>query len=114
MLSWIYNICRKKTINYLGFKNTWEMFYSVFLLAQVIITCPKTTICNSCEQEYVSYYTLYADGNDEQQEYFGFSCSFFKSPIPIGDITKIKLMKINSTPLLNIYEKQLKNLICDD
>ena len=91
------------------------MFCSEFLQAKVKINRPRTTICTSCEQKHVSGNTLYAGGNYEQQEGFGFSGSFFrKYPIIIDDITKIKRMKKKSTPLLNIYEQKLRNMICDN
>ena len=59
-------------------KNTWEMFYSEFSQTQVMIPCPRATICNYCEQEYVSGDKLYSGGTDKQQEDFGFLGSFFK------------------------------------
>ena len=58
---------------------------------------------------------MYTSGNVEQEEYFGFSGSFFnKYPIIIDDITKRKLINIKRSLLLSIDEKHLMNQICDD
>ena len=57
---------------------------------------------------------LNAGVNVEELEYYGFTGSFFqKSPIIIYENNKDKLTKMNSTPMLNIYEQQLKNPICE-
>ena len=72
MLSWIYKLCCTKTINYLGFKKYLGKFHSEFPQASDINNCPRTTIYNYCEEINVSGDTLYAGGNDEKQEDFGF------------------------------------------
>ena len=114
MLSWIYTLCWTKELTIWVSKNTWNMFYYEFSQIKVINSCPSTTIFYSCEQDYVSVDTLYAVGNDEQQEYLGFSgLSIKRYPIIIDDINKIRSTRIKSTPQLNIYEKQLKNPICE-
>ena len=59
-------------------KTTWEIIYSEFPQGQVINICASKTIYNSCEQTYVSGYTLHVDGNYEQQEDYGSSDSFKK------------------------------------
>ena len=58
--------------------------------------------------------TLYAGGNFEQQEDLGFSGLLKKSPSIIDYMTKIELIKIKSTQLLNIDKQKLKNPVCDD
>ena len=60
-------------------KNTWDIFYSEFPQAQVILPCTRTIIFNYCEQKYVAGDTLYAGGNGDQQDDFGFSGSFSKN-----------------------------------
>ena len=64
-------VVQKQLITWVS-KNTWENFHSEFPQASVINNCPRTTICNYCEEINVSGDTLYAGGNDEKQEDFGF------------------------------------------
>ena len=78
MLSWIYNLGCTKCIDHLGLKNSWEMFRSKFPEAPVINPCPRTTIYSYCAKINVLGDILYAGGNVEEQEDFGFSGSFFK------------------------------------
>ena len=54
------------------------MFRYGFPKSQFIINCARTIICNSWDQNYLSGDILYAGGNVDQQEYFGFSSSLFK------------------------------------
>ena len=116
-------ICCHGYTNYVGnkqlitwvLKKYWEMFQSGFPKAQVIIPCPRTIIYNYCDQNIVSGYIFYYGGNVDEKEYFGFSGSFFKkSPSIIDNITKIKMANLNSTQLLNIYEKLLKDINISD
>ena len=82
------------------------MFLYEFTKTNRITTCPRTIICNTCEQMYVSGDILNAVENVDYQEYYGFPGSFFKSPpIVIDESTLKKLMKMNRTPPLNIDEQ---------
>ena len=82
------------------------MFHSDFTEAQVIITCTRTIICNSCDKDVVSYDILNYGGNFYEQVDFGFSSSFIKkSPKIKYDTTKRKLLKLKSIQMLNIYEQ---------
>ena len=54
-----------------------------------VITCPRTIICNTCENINVYSDIFNSGGNVEDQEDCGFYASFFKiSPFVIDDITK--------------------------
>ena len=57
------------------------MFLSKFPQAHKINTCPRTTICNSCEEIHISGNILHAGGNFEKKEDYGFTGSFKKTII---------------------------------
>ena len=58
---------------------------------------------------------LNAGGNVVDQEYYGFTGSFFNVyPIVINDITKKKFMNTKRTPMLDNYEQQLKHRIFEN
>ena len=57
---------------------------------------------------------LNAGGNVVDQEYYGFTGSFFNiSPIVIDDINNF-LIKMRRTQMLNNDEQQLNHPICDN
>ena len=65
------------------------------LQAGKIIPCPRTIICNNCEQINVLGEILSASYNDEDQEYYGVTGSFYKiAPTVIDESTKMKLMNM--------------------
>ena len=71
------------------------MLISEFSQVEKIIPYPRTIICNDYEQMNVLGHILNAGGNVEDQEYYGFTASFFKIDLTvIYDITKNKLMKM--------------------
>ena len=87
-------------------KNYWEMLLSEFSQAEKIIPCPRTIICNNCEQTNLLCDILnYGDNVDDQEDY-GFIGSFFKiSHTVIDDYTKKKYLNMqleNFIPQRNI------------
>ena len=54
------------------------MLLSEFLQANKVIPCPRTIICNDCEQMNLLGDTLNSGDNVEDQEDYGFTGSFFK------------------------------------
>ena len=90
------------------------MLISEFSQVEKIIPYPRTIICNDYEQMNVLGRILNAGGNVEDQEYYGFTASFFKiPPIFIYERIKNKLMKKEITPMLNNYEQKLNYLQCE-
>ena len=80
-----------------------------------MISCPRTIICNNCEQMNVSGDVLNDGVNVVDQEDYGFTCSFLKvTPIVIDDTTKKKFIRRNKTLVLNNGEQQLKHPICEN
>ena len=54
-----------------------------------ISACPRTIICNNCEQNNTIGEILNADDSVDDKEYFGFTGSYFNiSPTVIDDYTK--------------------------
>ena len=90
------------------------MFHSDVIEAQVIITHPRTVICNPCYKNLYQaiYWTL--EEMLMNKKILGFKFIYQKIPITINDITKIKPIKLNSKQLLNIYEQHLKNIETKD
>ena len=71
-------------------KNAWEILLSEFLYAEIIIVCPRTIICNKCEQTNIRGDILNDGENVDDQEIFRFTESYFKiSPTNIDGYTKI-------------------------
>ena len=69
---------------------SWDMLLSEFIHAIKISVCPRTEICNKCEQSNTSGDILNAGENVDYEEMFGFSESFFKiAPTNIGEYTKM-------------------------
>ena len=66
---------------------------------------PRTIICNNCEQMNVLGDILNDGGNDECQEEYEFTVSFFKfAPTIINDITKKKLIYIKLVNMISQRE----------
>ena len=86
--------------------SSWDMLLSEFIHAVKIIPCPKTTICNKCEQSNMCGDILNAGENVDDEEIFGFSESYFEiAPTNIDETTKRKLLKlqqVNMRPQRNI------------
>ena len=71
------------------------MLLSEFNHAVKIISCPRTTICNKCEQSNMSGNILNAGDNSRYEEMFGFSESYFKTaPSHLDECTKHKILKL--------------------
>ena len=65
------------------------MLLSEFSQAEKIIPCPRTIICNNCENNNLLGDILNAVDNVDDQEDYGFTGSFFKiSPTVIDDYIK--------------------------
>ena len=65
------------------------MLLSEFSLAEKIISCPRTIICNNCEQNSLLGDIFDAGDNIDDQEDYGFRGSFFKiAPTVIYEYTK--------------------------
>ena len=96
-------------------KIIWKFFLSEFPQSKERDTCPRKIICNTCKKINVSGDIFNSSGNFEEQEYYRFTGSLFKkAPIIIYDNTNKKLIKMNRTPIFNIYEEQLNNPICEN
>ena len=89
-----------------------------------IIACPRTIICNSCEQNNLLGDILNAGDDVDYQADYGFKGSYFKiSPTVIGDYTKKTFLNMqieNLRPGKNAEnndkkydEKYQKNMIDD-
>ena len=66
--------------------STWKMLLSEFNHSVKIISCPRTTICNKCEQSNMSGDILNAEDNADDEESFWFSESYFKTaPIHLDE-----------------------------
>ena len=75
--------------------SAWKMLLSEFNHAVKIIPCPRTTICNKCEQSNTSGDILNAWDNANDGEIFGFSESYFKiAPRYLDECTKSKLLNL--------------------
>ena len=87
--------------------SAWNMLLSEFKHAIKIIPCPRTTICNKCEQNNTSGDILTSGDNADDKEIFGFSESYFKTaPSHLDECTKHKILKLqqdNVRPQKNIF-----------
>ena len=87
-------------------KHSWEMLLSEFSHAERISACPGKIICNNREKNNMIGEALNAGGNVDDDEYFGFTGSHFKtSPTVIDDYTKNKFLNMqvkNLIPMINI------------
>ena len=67
------------------------MLLSEFNNSVKIMPCPRTTICNKCEQSNTSGDRLNAGDNADDKEIFGFSEYYFKFfPRHLDECTKSK------------------------
>ena len=67
------------------------MLLSKFSHAERISACPRTRICNKCQQSNMRGDILNAVDNIDDKENFGFTESYFKiAPTNIDDYTKNK------------------------
>ena len=66
----------------------WVILLSEFSHSERISACPRTIICNKCEQNNIIGEILNAGDNVDDQEYFGFTGSYFKiAPTVIDEYT---------------------------
>ena len=90
----------------------WEMLLSEFLQAESIIPCPRTTICNNCEQNNMFGDIFNAGDNVGDQEDYGFRGSFFEiTPTVIYEYTEnlLKNMQLeNLRPMRNVDNNEKK------
>ena len=81
------------------------MLLSEFLRDEKISACPRTIICNNCEQNNMIGEIFNAVDNVDDQEDFGFTGSYFKiSPTVIDDFTKKRFLNMqleNLRPVTN-------------
>ena len=71
------------------------MLLSEFNDAVKINSCPRTTICNKCEQSNMIGDILNTVENSDDEEMFGFSESYFKTaPRHLDEYTKHKILKL--------------------
>ena len=76
-------------------KNDWEMLLYEFSNTERIRACPKTIICNKCEQNNMIGKILNTGDNVDDQEYFWFKGSYLKiAPTVIDDYTKNKFLNM--------------------
>ena len=69
--------------------SSWDMLISEFIHAVKIVPCPRTTVCNKCEQSNTSGDILNAGDNVDDEEIFAFSELFYKiTPTNIDEHTK--------------------------
>ena len=77
------------------------MLLSEFSQAEKIIPFPRTTIHNNCEQNNMLGDILNAGDNSDDQNYYEFTGSFFKTPpTVIYDYTKSKSMNMQLEHLI--------------
>ena len=82
------------------------MLLSEFIHTVKNIPCPRTTICNKCENSNTSGDILNVGDNFDDKEMFGFSESYFKrAPTNIDEYTifLLNFQQENMTPQRNIY-----------
>ena len=80
--------------------HSWEILLSEFSHAERIIACPRTIICNNCEQINMRGDILNAGENVDDQDIFGFAESYFKiAPTNIDDYTKNKSLNMQQENL---------------
>ena len=73
----------------------WKMLLSQFIHAVKISPCPRTTICNKCEQSNMIDDILITGDNAYDEDIFGFSESYFKTaPSHLDECTKNKILKL--------------------
>ena len=76
-------------------KNYWEMLLYEFSNTERIRACPKTIICNKCEQNNMIGKILNTGDNVDDQEDFWFKGSYLKiAPTVIDDYTKNKFLNM--------------------
>ena len=63
--------------------NSWEMLLSEFSQAEKIIPCPRTIIRNNCDQNNLLGDIFNAGDDVDDQEDYGFTGSFFKTPLQL-------------------------------
>ena len=94
-------------------KISWENLLSEFLHAERISACPKTIICNTCEQNNMRGEIL-NDGENVDDQNFGFTESYLKiAPTNIDGYTKNKILNMqqeNLIPQINIDNNLKKNM----
>ena len=80
---------------------TWVSNYACMMLlsefnhAVKIISCPRTTICNKCEQSNMSGDILNTGEKSDDEEMSWFSESYFKTaPHHLDEYTKLKILKL--------------------
>ena len=77
------------------------MLLSEFIHAEKISGCPRTTICNKCEQSNTRDDILNAGDNVYYQEIFGFTESFFKiASTNIDEYTKNELLDLQQENMI--------------
>ena len=65
------------------------MLLTKFSHAEGKIACPRTIICNKCEQNDMGGEILNAGDNVDDQEFFGFTGSYFKiAPMQQDDLRR--------------------------
>ena len=110
--------------NYLGIQNFLVNVTFWIFTGWKISVCPRTIICNNCEQNNLIGEILNAGDNFDDQEDYRFTGSYFKiAPTVIDEYTKKKFLNMqleNLKPMRNIEtnDKQSdeicqKNLIDD-
>ena len=84
-----YTNCVRNTVSVTWISNSsWDMLLSEFIHAKRISACPKTKIWNKCEQSNMIGDILNVGDNVDDQDFFGFTESFFKiAPTNIDDYT---------------------------
>ena len=69
--------------------SSWKMLISKFIHAVKISPCPKTTVCKKCAQSNRSGDILITGYNADDEDFFGFPESYFKTaPRHLDECTK--------------------------
>ena len=80
-----------------------------------MIPCPRTTICNKCEQINTSGAILNAGDNADGKEIFGFSESYFKiAPRHLDECTKSKLLNLQQDNMRSQRNIEINDKIPDE
>ena len=96
-------------------KSAWKMLLSEFNHAVKIITCPRTTICDKCDQSNTSGDILNTGDNAYDKDIFGFSEYYFKiAPKHLDECTKNKLLNLQQNNRRPQRNKDITDKIPDE
>ena len=94
---------------------SWDMMLSEIIHDVIIRACPRTTICNKCEQSNTRGEILNSGDNVDDEESFWFSESFFKiAHTSIDEYTKILLLNLQQENMIPQRNIELNDKLPDE